>query len=135
MEFPKDKQIILFDGICNYCNDNVKFIIKHDSYDSFRFATIQSQKGQEIIKHLGLSNLDSVILYVPGKTYYTKSKAVFKILKSLNKNIKWLTLLDFLPNVINDIIYEYVAQNRYKWFGKKEVCVIPDSALKFKFLE
>ena len=82
---PKNKKIILFDGVCNYCNDKINFIIKNDKDDVFRFVTLQSEKGQEIITYLGIDNsIDSIVLYEPGYAYFIKSEAVFRIIKHLS---------------------------------------------------
>lgn len=136
MELPKDKKIILFDGVCNYCNEKVNFIIKHDVKDIFRFATLQSKIGQEIVKQLGInSSVDSLILVEPRNAYYIKSEAIFKILKQLNTPLKGLLFFNFLPSLVKDMVYEYVAKNRYKWYGKKEVCMIPSPAIQSKFLD
>lgn len=135
MNLPKGKSIILFDGICNYCNTKVNYIIKHDVNDKFRFATIQSEIGQEIIKYLGVNaNIDSIILYQPGIAYYIKSEAVFIILNSIKSNYKIVSILNFIPKSILDLLYDYVAKNRYLWYGKKESCMIPTQEIKNKFL-
>lgn len=135
MDFPKDKKIILFDGVCNYCNDKINFIIKHDVNDVFRFVALQSEKGQEIINYLGVNpSIDSIILYEPGIAYYVKSEAAFHILEELKTNYQWILLLNFIPNSIKDLVYDYIARNRYKWYGKKEACMIPTEEIKNKFI-
>lgn len=135
MDFPKDKKIILFDGVCNYCNDKINFIIKHDNKDVFRFVALQSEKGQEIINYLGVNpSIDSIILYEPGVAYYVKSEAAFQILKELKAPYQWILLLNFIPNSVKDLVYDYIARNRYKWYGKKEACMIPTEEIKNKFL-
>lgn len=135
MEFPKDKKIVLFDGVCNLCNNKVNFLIQHDKNDVFRLAAIQSETGQQIIKYLGLpKTLDSIILYEPGFAYYTKSEAVFKILNELSTNLKFLFLFSYLPNSFNDFFYDLIAKNRYNWYGKKENCMLPTSDTAKKFL-
>lgn len=135
MDFPKDKKIILFDGVCNYCNDKINFIIKHDNKDVFRFVALQSEKGQEIINYLGVNpSIDSIILYEPGVAYYVKSEAAFQILKELKTPYQWILLLNFIPNSVKDLVYDYIARNRYEWFGKKEACMIPTEEIKNKFL-
>ncbi|MEY2702097.1 MAG: Protein of unknown function YuxK [Bacteroidota bacterium] len=134
MELPKDKKIILFDGVCNYCNEKVNFIIKHDVKDIFRFTTLQSKIGQEIVKQLGInSSIDSLILVEPVNAYYIKSEAIFKILKQLNTPLKGLLFFNFLPSLVRDMVYEYVVKNRYKWYGKKEVCMIPSPDIQSRF--
>jgi len=135
MEFPKEKQIILFDGVCNYCNDIVNKIIESDNKDLFRFVALQSEKGQEIIKYIGINpNIDSIVLYQPGFAYYVKSEAVFKIARQLNSGFTLIKLLSILPSSLADLGYNYFAKNRYNWYGKKEACMIPTPEIKAKFL-
>jgi len=133
---PKDKKIILFDGICNLCDASVQYVIKHDKKDSFRFVSIQSQLGQEILNYIEIDNkkVDSIVLYEPGIAYYLKAEAAFKIAKELNGIYRYLGLFTNFPKVITNTIYDYVAKNRYKWYGKKESCLIPTDELKAKFL-
>jgi predicted DCC family thiol-disulfide oxidoreductase YuxK len=134
---PKDKKIILFDGVCNLCDSAVQRIIKHDSKDVFRFVALQSDLGQKIIKHLGIDTqkTDSIILYQPGFAYYYKSEAVLEIAKDLSGLFYFGTLFSILPTSLNNHIYDYIAKNRYKWYGKKETCLIPTKELQAKFLE
>ncbi|SHM68077.1 thiol-disulfide oxidoreductase DCC family protein [Flavobacterium xinjiangense] len=134
---PKNKKIILFDGVCNLCDAAVQFVIKHDKKDDFRFVALQSDLGQEIIKHIGINtkNIDSIILYEPGIAYYYKSEAVLEIAKNLSGIFYFATIFKILPTKLRDQIYDYIAKNRYKWYGKKESCMIPTKELKSKFLE
>jgi len=135
-DLPKDKKIILFDGICNLCDNAVQFIIKHDKNDIFRFISLQSELGKNILKHIGLNDnqIDSIILYQPEIAYFIKADAAFKILKELNSRYRFLLLFSFLPSFIKNSIYDYIATNRYKWYGKKESCLIPSRELDSKFL-
>jgi predicted DCC family thiol-disulfide oxidoreductase YuxK len=134
-QLPQDKKIILFDGVCNYCNDKVNFIIKNDKKDVFRFVALQSETGQKIITYLGIdSALDSIILYEPGYAYFIKSEAVFRIIKHLSSSVKLLLLFNFVPTIIKNIFYDIIAKNRYKWFGKKEICMIPTQEVANKFI-
>lgn len=139
MEFdlPKKKLIVLFDGVCNLCNDSVLKIIKNDKNDVFRFTSIQSDTGSKIINYLGIdtAKIDSIILYDPNVAYYIKSDAVLKILNQFNGLWKLFQIFTVLPNSFNDIFYSFIARNRYKWFGKKEYCMIPTPELKAKFLD
>ena len=132
-----DKKIILFDGVCNLCSSAVQFIIENDKKDIFRFVSLQSELGQEITTYLGISsaNLDSIILYQPGYAYYYKSQAVFEIAKELGGIYSISTIFSILPSSITDYVYDYIAKNRYKWYGKKEFCMIPTNDIKAKFLE
>lgn len=132
---PKDKKIILFDGVCNYCNDKINFIIKNDKQDVFRFVALQSETGQKIIKYLGIdSSLDSIVLYEPGYAYFIKSEAVFRIIKHLSSAVKFLLVFNFIPTSIKNIFYDIIAKNRYNWYGKKESCMIPTEEVKRKFI-
>ncbi len=135
-ELPNDKKIILFDGVCNLCNSSVQYVIQRDKKDEFRFVALQSELGQKIIKHIGItnSNIDSIVLYLPGIAYYYKSSAVIEIAKSLQGFFNYGMLFRLLPNALRDVVYDYIARNRYKWYGKKESCMIPTPELKSKFL-
>jgi len=135
-KLPKDKKIILFDGVCNLCNSAVQFIIKHDKKDVFRFVALQSDLGLEICKHIGVDqkSMDSIILYVPGIAYYYKSEAALEIASQLGSFYSLLAIFKILPSKFSNFIYDWIARNRYKWFGKKESCMIPTPELKSKFL-
>jgi len=133
---PQDKAIILFDGVCNFCNHWVNFIIKHDKQDKFRFVSLQSDLGKKLKQHIGFQeNIDSIVYYEPNFAYFIKSAAAFEIIKKLNYfPSKLLLLFRILPNYVTDFFYDYIAKNRYKWFGKSESCLIPTDAIKKKFL-
>jgi predicted DCC family thiol-disulfide oxidoreductase YuxK len=133
---PKNKKIILFDGVCNLCDAAVKFIIKHDKKDKFRFVALQSELGISICKHIGISfsKMDSIILYEPGVAYFYKSSAVIEIVNHFGGFWKLFSIFRIIPLFISDRIYEYIAKNRYNWAGKKESCMIPTPELKAKFL-
>jgi len=113
----------------------VNFIIDHDINDSFRFAALQSESGQEILKQLKLSTSDfDTFIFLDGKNYYFKSTAALKIAKQLPGFWKILFLFIILPKPIRDFIYDLVAKNRYKIFGRKDVCRIPNEEERKKFL-
>ena len=133
---PLNKKIILFDGVCNLCNSAVQFVIKHDKKDVFRFVALQSDLGQEIIKHIGIDSkhIDSIVLYEPGIAYYYKSEAALEIARNLGGFFHFGTIFSIIPTIIRNKIYDYVAKNRYKWYGKKESCMMPTPELKTKFL-
>lgn len=134
-DLPKDKKIILFDGVCNLCNSSVQFIIKHDKKDIYRFIPIKSELGQQIINHIGIdiTKVDSIVLYEPGIAYFIKTEAAFKILKELNSAYRFFMVFSILPKSVLNFTYDYIARKRYKWFGKNESCMIPASELQFKF--
>ena len=135
-DLPENKKIILFDGVCNLCNGAVQFIIKHDKKDIFRFVALQSELGIEICNHIGVdqNKIDSIILYHPGVAYYYKSSAVLEIGKDLSGIYSLASVLKIFPEKFRNYIYDYIAKNRYKWYGKKESCMIPTPELKAKFL-
>jgi predicted DCC family thiol-disulfide oxidoreductase YuxK len=137
LEFPKGKKIILFDGVCNLCEASVQFVIKYDKKDVFRFVALQSELGIAIVKHIGLDikNIDSVILYEPGIAYNYKSAAALEIAKNLGGFFHFGTVFKLIPNGLRNLLYDYVAKNRYQWYGKKESCLVPTLELKSKFLE
>ena len=134
---PHGKKIILFDGVCNLCDSFVQFVIKHDKGDVFRFVALGSDLGREITKHIGIdgSQIDSVILYEPGVAYYYKSNAVMEITKSLGGFFHFGTIFKLMPMPLRNMVYDYIARNRYKWYGNKENCLLPTPKLKSKFLE
>lgn len=136
VNFPENKKIVLFDGVCNLCDRTVQTIIKHDKEDVFRFAPLQSDIGLQIVNERGIDteNLDSVILIEPGVAYYNKSTAAIEIAKHLKK-YRWLRYFKPLPEGFRDLIYDLIANNRYNWFGKKESCMIPTPELKDLFLK
>jgi len=133
---PQNKKIILFDGVCNLCDSSVQFIIKHDKKDVFRFVALQSELGKEIISHIGIDskNIDSIVLYEPGIAYYYKSEAALQIAKNLGGFSLLGTFLKVIPMGIRNRLYDYIAKNRYKWYGKKETCMFPTTELKSRFL-
>lgn len=136
LDFPKGKKIILFDGVCNLCEASVQFVIKYDKKDVFRFVALQSDLGKEIIKHIGLENknIDSVILYEPGVAYNYKSAAALEIAKNLGGFFHLGTVFKLIPTGLRNLIYDFVAKNRYQWYGKKESCLVPTLELKSRFL-
>jgi predicted DCC family thiol-disulfide oxidoreductase YuxK len=136
MELPADKKIILFDGVCNLCDGVVTYVLRHDKRDVFRFAPLQSEAGQAILRKLGLSSteLDSIILYEPGKAYYYKSAAAIEIARSLGGFFTLSGILKIIPKGIRNAVYDYIARNRYRWYGKKDACMIPTPEIRFKFL-
>lgn len=133
---PKGKKIILFDGVCNLCDASVHYVIKNDKNDLFRFVALQSDLGQAILKHIGINpiHIDSIILYEPEVAYYYKSSAALEIAKGLNGIFTLATLFQIVPSGLRDFIYDFVAKNRYKWYGKKEACLVPSPELLAKFL-
>lgn len=134
---PKGKKIIIFDGYCNLCEDSVRFVIKYDHKDQFRFVALQSELGQKIIDHVGISqkHIDSVILYQPGVAYYYKSNAALQIARNLGGFFHFGTIFRIIPTPLRNWLYDYVAKNRYRWYGKKDNCLVSSENLTEKFLK
>tara|TARA_R110000744_G_scaffold129156_2_gene236491 strand:+ start:2753 stop:3157 length:405 start_codon:yes stop_codon:yes gene_type:complete len=130
------KKIILFDGVCNLCNATVQFVIKKDKKDLFRFTPLQSDTGKKLLteRNIDTEDIDSIILIEPNVAYYTKSTAALEIGKNLNGLRTLSSILLWLPETFRNIVYDFVAKNRYKWYGKKDSCMIPTEELKNKFI-
>ena len=135
-ELPQDKKIILFDGVCNLCDASIQYIIKHDKKDVFRFVSLQSKLGEKIINYIGVDTdkTDSMILYLPKIAYYTKAEAVLRVAKELGGLVSMLNIFSILPKFIQNFGYDILAKNRYKWYGKKENCMMPTPEISSKFL-
>lgn len=126
MEF-KSNNIILYDGYCNLCNFALQFILKRDKKEFFQYYPLQSKEAKDLLSaKYSLEDIpDSVILLEGGKLYL-RSEALFKILPHLGKGYKLLLVFKIFPRKLNDKIYDWIARNRYKWFGKKSECIIPE---------
>lgn len=137
IDLPKHKKLILFDGVCNLCNSSVQYIIKHDKKNLFMFTAIQSDAGQKIIKkyNIDTSKIDSILLYSLEKGIDYKSTAALKIANKLGFPQNLISVFFIIPPFIRNWVYDYIAKNRYKWYGKKESCMIPTPELKSRFLE
>jgi len=132
----KNKSIILFDGVCNLCNSSVQFVLKHDKNKNFLFASLQSDAATKILLQLNkksFENFDSIVL-VENEQLYFKSTAALKIAKNLNGFIQILYAFIIVPAPIRDYVYDFIARNRYNWFGKKDKCMIPDKEFSERFL-
>lgn len=131
----KDR-IVLFDGVCNLCNSSVRFIIKRDKRKHFKFASLQSDYATDLFQRLNIdaSSFDSIVLVEDDNTYI-KSTAALKISKELSGLWPLLYVFIIIPRFIRDAVYDFIARNRYKWFGKKDYCEMPTPELRNRFLE
>ncbi|WP_203247841.1 thiol-disulfide oxidoreductase DCC family protein [Sporosarcina beigongshangi] len=129
------KRIVLFDGDCNFCDSSVQFIIKRDPAAHFLFTSLQSDKGVELVKQYNIpADVDSLVLIENGKAF-TKSSAALRIAKKLDGLWHLFFLFILVPRKIRDGVYDYVAKNRYKWFGKKEdACMLPPPEIRKRFI-
>ena len=128
-------QLILFDGVCNFCNTSINFIIDHDPEKHFKFAPLQSDLGQSILTQFNKNthDFDSVIL-LKDNQLYQKSEAALEIAKQLSGGWKYLSVFGILPPFLLNFFYDIIAKNRYKIFGKTETCRMPTPELRERFL-
>ncbi len=123
IDISKEK-ILLFDDNCNLCNGFVKFIIARDKRNKFKFTSIQSKTGQSILDKFKINNQNftSIVLIIDG-TYYIKSSAIFRLFKELGGFWKFFNIFTILPGFLTDFVYDIIAKNRYKLFGKRKTCI------------
>ena len=127
--------VLLFDGVCNLCNASVQWVIERDPQGVFRFASLQSEAGQAFLKKFNLptGELNTVVL-VDGEKTYTRSDVPLRIFEKLGGWWRLLQVFFIVPRPIRNAVYDWIAKNRYRWFGKKEVCWLPAPELKGRFL-
>jgi predicted DCC family thiol-disulfide oxidoreductase YuxK len=127
--------IVLFDGVCNFCNFWVNFLIERDKKDKFRFVALQSDRGQEFLKKYNLKTEDfDTFVLINGDKTYSKSTASLIVAQNLGGFWKLLYVFIIIPRPLRDFIYSIIAKNRYNLFGKRDVCRIPTEEEKGKFL-
>ena len=131
----QNQPVILFDGVCNLCSGSVQFILKRDKEKKFLFASLQSVYGQNLLEQFNLptDTFNSFVLFQDGKIF-TRSTAALKMFQQL-KGWRWVKIFLAVPKFIRDGVYNLIAKNRYKWFGKKEECWVPTPELKARFLD
>lgn len=134
-EPTKHKRVILFDGVCNLCNASVQFVIERDSKKQFFFASLQSETGQSVLQKHGLPTTHfNTLLLIEDGILYTQSSAALKIARHLDGLWKAMYVFIIIPSFIRNKVYDFIAANRYKWFGKQESCWLPTPELKQRFL-
>ena len=133
-----ESPILLFDGVCNLCIGAVNFIIDQEALKNYKFASLQSQFAQRLLREKKLPSahmeINTIYLFTDDQIFQ-KSAAVFKIVNSLSWNWRWIYLFSFLPSIITDFFYDLIAKNRYLWFGRQEKCKIPSPELAERFLD
>ena len=129
-------KLILFDGVCNLCNAAVNWVIDHDKKDLFKFASLQADFGKRKMKEIGLGNkyMDTIV-FMDEEKFFTQSDAVLHILKYTGGIYSLAVVFFIVPKFIRDFVYKFIANHRYQWFGKREICRVPTPELKAKFLE
>lgn len=135
MNTSQDQYIIVFDGVCHLCNGLVNFLLKRDTRDRLRFALLQHANHLDVDENIkqNISSTDSIALITAGKVYF-HSTAILKILKRLGGGWQLFYAFIIIPKPVRDWLYEIIARNRYKWFGKENVCMVPDEKVKKKFI-
>ena len=129
-------KIILFDGVCNLCATWVQFVVKRDPQGLFKFASVQSPEGRALLTWCGLptTQFDTMVYIENGQAYY-KTRAFFNIVSHFNMTWSaFAKVSQLMPLVIRDWLYDRIAQNRYRLFGKREVCLMPNAQLNQRFL-
>lgn len=136
MSSTSKKYIVLFDGVCNLCNSSVQFILKRDKQRKFLFGSLQGKAGQQFLQQFNMpaNEFNSFILIENGKAY-TRSTGALRMLKHLGGGWKLFYGLIVIPRFIRDALYNLIARNRYKWFGKKETCRVPTPEERSLFLD
>lgn len=126
--------IILFDGLCNFCDQSVQYIIKRDRIGLYKFASLQSDIGQELLDQYHIPNDTDSFILLRKDNWYSKSTAALHVCRHLNGPMKMLYPLLLIPRPIRDFFYNILAANRYKWFGKKDRCALPSPDVRSRFL-
>lgn len=128
--------LILFDGVCNFCNYWVRFALKRDKKQKLSFGTLQGNTAKKVLPLYGINEkeLASVVFIEKGKVWQNSS-AVLRICKHLSGAWKMFYVLMIIPTPIRDFVYRIIAQNRYRWFGKRESCMLPDASVKERFVD
>ena len=127
--------VILFDGVCNLCNNTVDFILSRDKGDNFRFASLQSKQAEKLLGEFEYNNHDlSTFVLIENNKLYTRSDAALRVFKKLGYPWRILYILILMPRPLRDFIYRFAANNRYRWFGKRNTCRLPDKTEINKFL-
>ena len=134
-EWGQHEKVIVFDGVCNFCNAFVNFVLERDSRGLFKFGTLQSQPAQDILTQLHLSTQDyeTFLLLEHGKVF-TKSTAALKIFRSLPGAWRWLYAFIIIPRPLRDMVYSFIARHRYQWMGKSDSCRVPTSNERTRFI-
>jgi predicted DCC family thiol-disulfide oxidoreductase YuxK len=128
--------VILFDGDCSLCNRSVQFILKRDAARRFQFASLQSAAGRRLLQQAGqqLEALPDSVVLLEGNRVYTRSTAALRIARHLNGLWPLLAVLLLVPALIRDIVYNYIARHRYRWFGRQQACLLPTPEMQGRFL-
>lgn len=127
--------MILFDGVCNFCNSSVNYVIARDPGGYFKFAALQSEAGEQMTREYGIDtkNVDSVVLIENGRAY-VRSAAALRIAKKLGFPVALLYAFIIIPRPVRDLLYDAFAKRRYKFFGERDACMMPTPEIRARFL-
>ena len=132
----KEHPIVVFDGVCNFCNASVSFILAHDRARVFRFAPLQSEVGRRLLERAALPPLDAdTFLLVDKGRVLARSDAALDVARRLPAPWRWGAALAVLPRSWRDAVYRLIARHRYRWFGKRAVCMVPAPDVRERFFE
>ena len=127
--------VILFDGVCNFCNNSINFAIKRDKKNQLKFAAMQSTAGIQLMEQYGLPVKDmQSFVFIENGVAHNRSTAALNVCKYLNAGWSLLFVFIIVPKFFRDGVYNFIAKNRYKWFGKQNECMVPTAAIRSKFL-
>lgn len=133
---PKGKKVLLFDGVCNICDGFVQFILKRDKKAIYVFASLQSDMAQQLLeKHGAPTNSLETVVLIDGQQVYTHSDVALEVAKDLGGIYRIFRLFSFLPKSFRNRVYDWIASNRYKWFGEKATCMLPKREWRSRFLD
>lgn len=128
-------RIIFFDGVCNLCNASVRFIIRHDPEKKFRFLSLQDPRVKELLPADDLPQLPGgTFVLLMDNLVFTRSDAALRVARELKGPVRFLSLFRIVPRFIRDALYDFIAKNRYRWFGKKDQCSLPSPETKNRFI-
>lgn len=134
-QWNQHERVIVFDGVCNFCNSFVNFVLERDPQGQFKFGTLQSSPAQQILQHFQLATDDyETFLLIEQGRLFTKSTAALKILKHLGFPWTLLWIFIIIPSSLRDLMYDFVARHRYRWMGKSESCRVPTEEERQRFV-
>lgn len=127
--------IVLYDGVCNFCDASVKFIWKRNASGSIHFASLQSETGKQLLRQFQIPESTDSFVFIEHNKAYTESDAAFRVVRHLDGAWKLIATLRIFPKRLRDAGYQLLAKNRYKWFGQKDVCTIPPVDVRARFID
>lgn len=134
-KLPKNGFIVFYDGHCPLCHWSVRSLIKRDVKGQFYFASLQGSLGKQFVAERQLEHVDALLLWKPQHAFWVASEAVFQIIKRLNGGVKLFWIFSFLPRILTDALYRWIAQNRYRYWKPYTDCPLPAPEIKNRFLD